>query len=141
MATPQLYACACFFGTSTLSFVGFYGFAVLLAMIIGQAAAMPAVYVILNFTSSVLYYSVQSLLSEFVYGMSNIYHNFGSVFYRLSPIAYIMTNGLSVLPGAGLQTAARIFPGIFFPAGAILPLWQAPGPCICNPRASRLPPP
>ena len=67
-------------------------------MIIGQAAAMPAVYVILNFTSSVLYYSVQSLLSEFVYGMSNIYHNFGSVFYRLSPIAYIMTNGLSVLP-------------------------------------------
>ena len=95
---PQLYACACFFGTSTLSFVGFYGFAVLLAMIIGQAAAMPAVYVILNFTSSVLYYSVQSLLSEFVYGMSNIYHNFGSVFYRLSPIAYIMTNGLSVLP-------------------------------------------
>lgn len=95
---PQLYACACFFGTSTLSFVGFYGFAVLLAMIIGQAAAMPAVYVILNFTISVLYYSVQSLLSEFVYGMSNIYHNFGSVFYRLSPIAYIMTNGLSVLP-------------------------------------------
>lgn len=51
---PQLYACACFFGTSTLSFVGFYGFAVLLAMIIGQAAAMPAVYVILALSSITL---------------------------------------------------------------------------------------
>lgn len=132
---PQLYACACFFGTSTLSFVGFYGFAVLLAMIIGQAAAMPAVYVILNFTSSVLYYSVQSLLSEFVYGMSNIYHNFGSVFYRLSPIAYIMTNGLSVLP-AQLADGSADFSRYLFPAGAILPLWQAPALYLQSSRFS-----
>lgn len=31
---PQFYACTCFFGTSMLAFTGFYGFAVLLAMII-----------------------------------------------------------------------------------------------------------
>ena len=120
---PQLYACACFFGTSTLSFVGFYGFAVLLAMIIGQAAAMPAVYVILNFTSSVLYYSVQSLLSEFVYGMSSIYHNFGgSVFYRLSPIAYIMTNGLSVLPAQLADGSADFSRYLFSSWGSIASL-------------------
>lgn len=95
---PQFYACTCFFGTSMLAFTGFYGFAVLLAMIIGQAAAMPAVYVILNFTSSVIYYAVQYLLSDFVYGMSGRTSPAATFFYQLSPIAYIMTYGLSVSP-------------------------------------------
>ncbi len=93
---PQFYACTCFFGTSMLAFTGFYGFAVLLAMIIGQAAAMPAVYVILNFTSSVIYYAVQYLLSDFVYGMSGRTNPAATFFYQLSPIFYIMTYGFSV---------------------------------------------
>ncbi len=93
---PQFYACTCFFGTSMLAFTGFYGFAVLLAMIIGQAAAMPAVYVILNFTSSVIYYAVQYLLSDFVYGMSGRTGPAATFFYQLSPIFYIMTYGFSV---------------------------------------------
>lgn len=93
---PQFYACTCFFGTSMLAFTGFYGFAVLLAMIIGQAAAMPAVYVILNFTSSVIYYAVQYLLSDFVYGMSGRTSPAATFFYQLSPIFYIMTYGFSV---------------------------------------------
>ncbi len=119
---PQFYACTCFFGTSMLAFTGFYGFAVLLAMIIGQAAAMPAVYVILNFTSSVIYYAVQYLLSDFVYGMSGRTSPAATFFYQLSPISYIMTYGFSVFSP---QTASKISPGTAFPAGAISHHWPS----------------
>ena len=94
-------ACISVFAVSTLTFLCFYGFALLLAVIIGQAAVMPAVYVILNFASVALYTAVKSLLSDFVYGMEYTSwwdDQFGSIFYRLSPLFYVMMRGLPTSP-------------------------------------------
>ena len=97
---PQLYACACFFGASTLSFLGFFGFAVLLSIIIGQIAAMPAVYAILNFTSVVLYTTLRSQLSLFVYGMDIWWYDGtrNTIFNKLSPVYYLITDGITTAP-------------------------------------------
>ena len=96
---PQLSACMSFFGASTLAFLGFYGFAVFLCMIIGQTAAMPAVYIILNFTSALVYYAVQYLLETFVYGMTVWYEDrTSSIFYRLSPVYYMAIRGFYHAP-------------------------------------------
>lgn len=115
---PQFYACTCFFGTSMLAFTGFYGFAVLLAMIIGQAAAMPAVYVILNFASVALFSVTNSLLSDFVYGMEYASWwemRFSSVFYKLSPVFLFMMQGLPTsavfLPDGSVDPAHYRFDG------------------------------
>ena len=115
---PQFYACTCFFGTSMLAFTGFYGFAVLLAMIIGQAAAMPAVYVILNFASVTLFSATNSLLSDFVYGMEYASWwetRFSSVFYKLSPVFLFMMQGLPTsavfLPDGSVDPAHYRFDG------------------------------
>ena len=115
---PQFYACTCFFGTSMLAFTGFYGFAVLLAMIIGQAAAMPAVYVILNFASVALFSATNSLLSDFVYGMEYASWwetRFSSVFYKLSPVFLFMMQGLPTsavfLPDGSVDPAHYRFDG------------------------------
>ena len=96
----QFAACASVFGTATLSFLGFYGFAVLLSVIIGQSAAMPAVYVILNFASAVIYYAVQYLSVDFVYGMNIWWRQdlSGSIFHKLSPLYYLLLHGFSVEP-------------------------------------------
>ncbi len=96
---PQLYACLCFFGASTLSFLCFFGFALLLVVIIGQAAVMPAVYVILNFASVALFSATNSLLSDFVYGMEYLTWwdtRFGSILYKLSPVFLFMMQGLPI---------------------------------------------
>lgn len=90
-------ACLSFFGISTLSFICFYGFAVLLSIIIAQPAAMPAVYVILNFTAVLLYSAVKGLLINFVYGMTDWWTVWDAtpLAYRLSPIYYVLSYGLS----------------------------------------------
>lgn len=96
---PQFAACASVFGTATLSFLGFYGFAVLLSIIIGQTAAMPAVYVILNFTSAVIYYAVQYLAEDFVYGMNVWWQDrYSSIFHKLSPLVYLLMHGFTIDP-------------------------------------------
>ena len=90
-------ACLSFFGISTLSFVCFYGFAVLLSIIIAQPAAMPAVYVLLNFTAALLYVAVKDLLVDFVYGMTDWWTVWSAtpLAYRLSPVYYVLSRGLS----------------------------------------------
>ena len=52
-----------------LGFLLFFSFAVLVCCVVGQMAAMPIVYVILNFTFFVLETIVRHLLFTFVYGM------------------------------------------------------------------------
>ena len=115
---PQLYACLCFFGASTLSFLCFFGFALLLVVIIGQAAVMPAVYVILNFASVALFSATNSLLSDFVYGMEYASWwetRFSSVFYKLSPVFLFMMQGLPTsavfLPDGSVDPAHYRFDG------------------------------
>ena len=96
---PMFVPCMSVFAVSTLSFFGFYGFAVLLSVIIGQAAAMPAVYVILNFASALLRYAVDALNETFVYGMNTWwqYRN-DSFFYKLSPIYNVYVGGFNIFP-------------------------------------------
>lgn len=57
------------FTATMLGFLLFFSFAVLVCCIVGQMAAMPIVYVILNFTFFVLETIVRHLLFTFVYGM------------------------------------------------------------------------
>ena len=57
------------FTATMLGFLLFFSFAVLVCRVVGQMAAMPIVYVILNFTFFVLEAIVRHLLFTFVYGM------------------------------------------------------------------------
>lgn len=57
------------FAATMLGFLLFFSFAVLVCCVVGQMAAMPIVYVILNFTFFVLEAIVRHLLFTFVYGM------------------------------------------------------------------------
>ena len=57
------------FAAAMLGFLLFFSFAVLVCCVVGQMAAMPIVYVILNFTFFVLEAIVRHLLFTFVYGM------------------------------------------------------------------------
>ena len=57
------------FTATMLGFLLFFSFAVLVCCVAGQMAAMPIVYVILNFTFFVLETIVRHLLFTFVYGM------------------------------------------------------------------------
>lgn len=57
------------FTAAMLGFLLFFSFAVLVCCVVGQMAAMPIVYVILNFTFFVLETIVRHLLFTFVYGM------------------------------------------------------------------------
>lgn len=57
------------FAAAMLGFLLFFSFAVLVCCVVGQMAAMPIVYVILNFTFFVLETIVRHLLFTFVYGM------------------------------------------------------------------------
>ena len=96
---PMFIPCMAVFAVSTLSFLGFYGFAVFLSVVIGQSAAMPAVYVILNFASAIVYYAVEALNETFVYGMNVWWEDrYSSFFYKLSPIYYIGVSGYSIWP-------------------------------------------
>lgn len=128
---PQLSACAAFFGASTLAFVGYYSFAVLLCIIIGHIAAMPILYVVLNFTSLVLYTATEQLLGAFVYGFdgypaqSSFLEDF---FSALSPLSHSL-NTLRVLrpqlESGGLDETRYVMTGwqylvIFFAVGLAL---------------------
>lgn len=57
------------FAATMLGFLLFFSFAVLVCCVVGQMAAMPIVYVILNFMFFVLETIVRHLLFTFVYGM------------------------------------------------------------------------
>lgn len=57
------------FAATMLGAVLFFSFGVLVCSVVGQMAAMPLVYVILNFTAYVVEQIVSSLMETFVYGM------------------------------------------------------------------------
>ena len=96
---PMFVPCMAVFAVSTLTFLGFYGFAVFLSIVIGQAAAMPAVYVILNFASALLRYAVEALNETFVYGMNTWWQDrYSSFFYKLSPIYTVIVGGYDIWP-------------------------------------------
>lgn len=85
------------FGATMLGFLLFFSFAVLICCVTGQMAAMPIVYVILNFTFYVLELIVRQLLFTFVYGMpysqSSTMQSFA---LRATPVLGLMQGGFRV---------------------------------------------
>ena len=85
------------FAATILGFLLFFSFAVLICCVTGQMAAMPIVYVILNFTFYVLEGIVRQLLFTFVYGMpysqSSTMQSFA---LRASPVLGLMQGGFRV---------------------------------------------
>lgn len=82
------------FAAAMLGFLLFFSFAVLVCCVTGQMAAMPIVYVILNFTFFVLEAIVRHLLFTFVYGMpysqSSTMQSFA---LRATPVLGILQGG------------------------------------------------
>lgn len=68
--------------------VGFYGFAVLCAVLTGNIVVMPALYAVLNCTVFVAESCVRELLSCFVYGMTSGYPKLTA----FSPLVNILEN-------------------------------------------------
>ena len=79
---------AVWLAAQSLTFVFYYSFAVLLAMIVGHVAALPGLYVVLNFTAIVVEALIRELLKSFVYGMwfdGNFWFSWASpLYYSLS---------------------------------------------------------
>lgn len=76
------------YGMSAMSYVFFFSFAALCAMLVGHLAALPILYGILNFTAVVIEAIVRSILSTFVYGL---YYDGGGIFNSLSPVWHMLT--------------------------------------------------
>lgn len=75
------------FGLLSLEFLFFYGLAALCAAIVGQLAALPALYLLLNYGAVVLNDVIVTVLSTFVYGMRDSGY---MALSRLSPAYYLM---------------------------------------------------
>lgn len=85
------------FGASILGFLLFFSFAVLVCCVVGQMAAMPIVYVILNFTFYVLEAIVRHLLFTFVYGMPySQSRTMQSFALRATPVLGLLQGGFRV---------------------------------------------
>ncbi len=85
------------FFAAMLGFLLFYSFALLVCMIVGQMAAMPIVYLILNFAVYVLESIVQKLLYTFVYGMPYTQATrMHELALRASPLLGLLQGGLRI---------------------------------------------
>jgi len=87
----QPLACAQWLASGCLSFLFFYSFAVVCCMVIGHVAAMPLLYLVLNFTVYVLDYIVRILLKTFVFGMPD---QTGVLASKLSPLVYLLSGSV-----------------------------------------------
>lgn len=81
---------AIWLAAQSLTFVFYYSFAVLLAMVVGHVAALPGLYVVLNFTAIVVEALIRELLKNFVYGM---WFDGNFWFDWASPLYYALAEG------------------------------------------------
>ena len=86
MGAPLAIECLQWFAVVSLDCLFFYSFAVLLVMVVGQMAAMPVVYVILNFAVYAVYFVVSRLMKTFVYGMPQRMEGSGDIACLFSPL-------------------------------------------------------
>ena len=94
MGEPLAASCTQWFAIVSLECLFFYSFAVLLVMVVGQMAAMPVVYVILNLAVYAVYTVVSSLMKTFVFGMPQIVYGSGDIACLFSPLwAFINERG------------------------------------------------
>lgn len=86
MGAPLAVECLQWFAVVSLDCLFFYSFAVLLVMVVGQVAAMPVVYVILNLTVYAVHLVVSRLMKTFVYGMPQRMEGSGEIACLFSPL-------------------------------------------------------
>ena len=98
--------CLQYLALSSMGFVFYFSFAVLLCVIVGQLAVQPVVYVILNLTSYVVSTVTAELMSSFVYGMPEVFVRDDSVFAMLSPLAYLLSSVNNYVSGIPYDAAA-----------------------------------
>ena len=96
---PNLSACMELVAAAMLSFLGFFGFAVLLCIIVGNAVAMPLIYIVLNFTVYVVVQIITELLSNFVYGLGSVSDTVLSLSLILSPILLVFNGSIQLIWG------------------------------------------
>lgn len=96
VSAPALSACLQWFWVSLLAFLAFFGFAVLMVMVVGNAVAMPLIYVVLNFAVILLVAIIADLLSSFVYGLGDMSDNVLYVAQLFSPLMLVFTGSISV---------------------------------------------
>ncbi len=102
---PNLFVLLCSFVTSAVSgyavaldllrwfamiflqYLFFFGFATFCAMLTGHIIALPALYVVLNFTVVVIEHIVRAILAAFLYGMSG---GSTTVLDKFSPLVHLV---------------------------------------------------
>lgn len=99
LGCPLLSCCLQWFAVISLYCLFFFSFAVLLVMIVGQMAAMPLVYCILNLAVYLVYHIVSGLMNTFVYGMPHISSSLDDIFILFSPV-------LAIVAGQGPAVAS-----------------------------------
>ena len=109
---PNLRACMELVAAAMLSFLGFFGFAVLLCIVVGNAVAMPLIYIVLNFAVFVLVQISAQLLSNFVYGLGNVSDNVLYISAILSPIILVFAGNIQVIWGWNEDYTDKIRVGI-----------------------------
>ncbi len=96
---PNFGACMELVAAAMLSFVGFFGFAVLLCIIVGNAVAMPLIYIVLNFAVYVVVQIGTELLSNFVYGLGSVSDGVLDISMILSPIVLVFAGNIQIIWG------------------------------------------
>lgn len=109
---PNLSACMELVAAAMLSFLGFFGFAVLLCIVVGNAVAMPLIYIVLNFAVYVLVQISAQLLSNFVYGLGNVSDNVLYISAILSPIILVFAGNIQVIWGWNADYTDKVRVGI-----------------------------
>ena len=99
---------AVWFGAQFLGFTFFYGFAMLIGMIVGNLIALPLIYGVLNFTVVAIEAIVRALLEVFVYGA---WYSGDLTLAWASPLVHMMGEGKIGVNYADYATGISAFYG------------------------------
>ncbi|MCQ2420911.1 MAG: hypothetical protein MJ118_07225, partial [Clostridia bacterium] len=110
IAIPWL-CCVQFFVYGCYAYLFFFSFAVLLCMIVQHIAAMPVIYLILNFTVYGVWAALQYLMTTFVFGMPESVEH--TPIMMFSPVIHLANNGIRVSSIDGIAAD-----GTWCPVGA-----------------------
>ncbi len=95
------------FAVQTMTFVFYYGIALICTMIVGNNIAMPVFYVVVNFAAVVLEAVARELMAVLIYGLSPMTEY---VLTWLSPLVYFMDHS----PGINTNWQGEVLAGYSF---------------------------
>ncbi len=95
-----LVPCLQWLAISSMGYFFFFSFAVLLCNVVAQLAAMPILYIVLNFTAIVLEAIIRALLESFVYGIPTTSSNL--LTQKFSPVYYMLNIGKGFFGSRGM---------------------------------------